>query len=242
MSDLILMLSLSIIIFITHFIGALTGFGCTVLALPFTVSLIGIETGKPVLTVIGLIQCLVVVIKQFSYINWNEVKKVVFYVTIGMPIGLICYKILPKEILITLLSIFMLCVSIKGLLELNGYTFRSPKDSILNYLLFSGGIIHGAFVSGGPLLMIYSTEKIKEKDIFRSTMCIIWVILNTFLIIEGFVSGVYTLPVFKYILVSLPALFIGIWFAEKLTCKVNQRMFNYIIYIVLGITAILNFI
>lgn len=242
MTDLTMMLLLSIIIFISHFIGALTGFGCTVLALPFTISLIGIEYAKPVLIVIGLIQCLVVAIEQFKNIDWSEVKKIVFYVAIGMPIGLICYKFLPKGILITILSFFMLFVSIKGLLELKGYKFKSPNKSVLNFLLFSGGIIHGAFVSGGPLLMIYSTEKIKSKDTFRATMCIIWVILNTFLIVEGMISGAYTQVVSKYILISLPALFIGVWLANKLTCKVNQRMFNYIIYIVLGTTAIFNFI
>lgn len=242
MSELTITILLSITIFATHFIGALTGFGCTVLALPFTISLIGIELGKPVLTVLGLIQCLVVALDQFKNINWIEVKKVVFYVAIGMPIGLICYKFLPKEILLTILSIFMLIVSVKGILELKGYKFKSPKNIVLNFLLFSGGIIHGAFVAGGPLLMIYSTEKIKNKDTFRATMCIIWVILNTFLILDGALSSVYTSTVIMYILISLPALFIGIWVANKLTCKVNQRMFNYIIYIVLGTTAIFNFI
>ena len=242
MTDFMLMFLLSVTIFVTHFIGALTGFGCTVLALPFTISLIGIEFGKPVLIVLGFVQCLVVAIEQFKDINWNEVKKVVSYVAIGMPIGLICYKFLPKEMLITCLSVFMLLVSIKGLLELKGYEFKTPKNIVLNFLLFLGGIIHGAFVSGGPLLMIYSTEKIKNKDTFRATMCIIWVILNAFLMVDGLISGVYTSEVFNYILISLPALFIGIWLANKLTCKVNQRMFNYIIYIVLGTTAIFNFI
>lgn len=242
MSDITLMLSLSLTIFAAHFIGALTGFGCTVLALPFTISLIGMDCGKPVLTVVGLIQCLVVAISQFKDINWVEVKKIVFYVAIGMPIGLICYRYLPEDILITILSILMLMVSVKGILELKGYKFKSPKNYLLNFLLFFGGIIHGAFVSGGPLLMIYSTEKIKDKDTFRATMCIIWVILNTFLILDGAFSGIYTSTVLMYIMIALPSLFIGIWLANKLTCKVNQRMFNYIIYMVLGTTAIFNFI
>ncbi len=242
MSDLTLIILLSLVIFAAHFIGALTGFGCTVLALPFTISLIGIETGKPVLIVLGFLQSLVVAIKQFRDIDWKEVKKIVLFVALGMPVGIICYKILPQKLLITLLSLFMLFVAIKGLLELKGYQFKAPKDGILKFLLFNGGILHGAFVSGGPLLMIYSTEKIKDKNTFRASMCMIWVILNTFLIIEGLVAGTYTSTIWIYIAITLPALFIGIWLAGKLSTKINQKMFNYTIYMVLGITAIFNFI
>ncbi len=242
MSDLLLVGMLSFVVFGAHFIGALTGFGCTVLALPFTISLIGIDSGKPMLIVLGFLQCLVVVIQQFKDIDWREVKKIVILVTLGMPVGIIFYKLLPQDLLIFLLSLFMIGISIKGFLELKGYTFKSPKDSILNLLLFNGGIIHGAFVSGGPLLMIYSSEKIKDKNTFRASMCMIWVILNGFLMIEGMISGQYTSTIWMYIGITLPALFLGVWLASKLSNKVNQKMFNYTIYTVLCITALFNFI
>jgi hypothetical protein len=242
MQDLALMLELSLVVFAAHFIGALTGFGCTVLALPFTISLIGIESGKPVLIVLGFLQCLVVAMQEFHNIDWKEVKKVVILVALGMPIGLLFYNILPRDLLITLLSVFMLGVSIKGFLELKGYEFKTPKDSILNLLLFNGGIIHGAFASGGPLLMIYSSEKIKDKNTFRASMCMIWVILNGFLIIDGIVSGIYTDTIWIYTVITLPALFFGIWLAGKLSSKVDQKVFNYTIYVVLGVTAAFNFI
>ncbi|MGL5329691.1 MAG: TSUP family transporter [Peptostreptococcaceae bacterium] len=233
---------LSFIVFFAHFIGALTGFGATVLALPFTISLIGINNGKPMLIVLGFLQCLVVAIQQFKNINWREVKKVVIIVSLGMPIGLILYKILPKDFLLNLLSIFMLIVSIKGFMELKGYKFQSLSNFTLNSLLFSGGIIHGAFVSGGPLLMIYSSETIKDKNIFRASMSMIWVILNGFLMIDSIISKVYTPTILTYTVLTLPALFLGIFLAGKLSDKVNQRMFNFTIYTVLAITAIFNLI
>lgn len=237
-----IILLLSLIVFSAHFIGALTGFGCTVLALPFTVSLIGIEYGKPVLIVLGFLQCLVVAIESYRYIDWKEVKKIVILVSIGMPFGILLYNVLPKEFLLNALNIFMILISIKGFLELKGYEFKTPKDSILNFILFNGGIIHGAFVSGGPLLMIYSSEKIKEKNIFRASMCMIWVILNFVLISEGIIGGTYVKEIWMYIIVSLPALFFGTWLGGKLSNKVNQTLFSYTIYTVLMITAIINLI
>lgn len=41
-------------------------------------------------------------------------------------------------------------------------------------------IIHGMFVSGGALLVIYATQVLKEKEEFRATVAPVWVVLNFF--------------------------------------------------------------
>ena len=235
--DILLLLG---IVFLTHFIGALTGFGATVLALPMTISIIGIQTAKPMLTILGFLQCLLVAIKQFRNIDFSQVKKVVSIVIIGMIFGILLYNMLDQNLLIFILSIFMIVISIKGFLELFGFTFKNISNPILNIILFIGGIIHGAFVSGGPLLMIYSSEKMKAKETFRATMSMIWVVLNGILIIEGILSNTYTTEIIGYTLLTLPVLFLSVFVANKLSSKVNQKIFSFIIYTTLLINAILN--
>ena len=230
------------IVFFTHFIGALTGFGATVLALPMTISIIGIQSAKPMLTILGFLQCLLVAIKQFKNIDFSQVKKVVSIVIIGMVFGILLYNMLDQNLLIFILSIFMIVISIKGFLELFGFTFKNISNPILNIILFIGGIIHGAFVSGGPLLMIYSSEKMKVKETFRATMSMIWVILNGILIIESILSNTYTTEIIGYTILTLPVLFLSVFVANKLSSKVNQRFFSFIIYTTLLINAILNLI
>lgn len=240
--NLEIILLLSLVVFCSHFIGALTGFGCTILAIPFTISLIGPEGAKPVLIILALIQCGVVVIQTFKDINWKELKKIVLLVSLGMPIGILAYSLMSKKLLVDILSIFMILISIKGFLELKGYEFKAPKDYILNIILFIGGIIHGAFVSGGPLIMVYSTEKIKDKNVFRATMCMIWIILNLILMTQEIVGGNYTKDVVIYTVLTMPSLIFGVLLGSKLSSKVNQRLFSYIIYTVLVITALFNFL
>ena len=234
------LLLVSLVVFATHFVGALTGFGSTVLAMPFIISLIGIEIGKPMLLVFGILQPLAVVMANHKNILWPEVKRILIGVGLGMPFGIVFYRFLPQEILLTGLSIFMILISIKGILEFRGYKFKTPKQVMLNIILFAGGIIHGAFVSGGPLVMIYSSEKIKNKDEFRASMSVIWVVLNIVLIIESILNGNYNATTIEYTLVALPALLGGVVLGNKLSVKVNQDIFKFIIYIVLLISAMFN--
>ena len=240
MTDILTLALVSVAVFATHFIGALTGFGSTVLAMPFIIALIGIEIGKPMLLVFGILQPLAIVVTNFKNISWTEVKKILIGVGIGMPFGIIFYRFLPQEILLTGLSIFMIIISVKGIMELKGIDFKTPKQKVLDFILFAGGIIHGAFVSGGPLVMIYSSEKIKNKDEFRASMSIIWVVLNTILMIEALLNGSYDSLTMQYTLISLPALMLGIVLGGQLSTRVNQKLFKFIIYVVLLISAMFN--
>ncbi len=60
-----------LVILLTHFIEGITGFGCTVLAMPFVFMLMGIEIAKPVLTVYALLLCTAFVISNFGQILWG---------------------------------------------------------------------------------------------------------------------------------------------------------------------------
>ena len=41
------------VISVTHFLSVLTGFGCTILAMPFLIPVMGIESVKPLLLIMG---------------------------------------------------------------------------------------------------------------------------------------------------------------------------------------------
>ena len=143
-----------LVILATHFIEGITGFGCTVLALPFCISLSGIKVAVPVLVVIAWLLALYIIMIDFKNIVWREFIKIVSFVILGLPIGMWLFTFLPEAILKKMLGIFMIIVSIRGLYTaFTGEVTASPtsklKKCLLNFILFLGGIIHGAFGSGG---------------------------------------------------------------------------------------------
>lgn len=53
-----------------------------------------------------------------------------------------------------------------------------PPRFVMNSLLIPGGIIHGAFGTGGAAITIFGRYTLPEKEAFRGSLSLMWVILN----------------------------------------------------------------
>ena len=113
---------------------------------------------------------------------------------------------------------------------------------MLNFILFIGGCIHGAFTSGGPLVIIYAAEKLKNKSNFRSTLCMVWVTLNTIIVAQSFIKGDITPEVTKLLLYTLPFLIIGAILGNYAHHKIKDTIFSKMVYIILFISAMFMFL
>ena len=87
---------------------------------------------------------------------------------VGMFAGIqICRIVKSENILLTIYGIIIVVVALKNLCI---HTEKKLPDLILWIVLILAGIIHGMFVSGGALLVIYATQVLKEKEEFRPCM------------------------------------------------------------------------
>ena len=62
----------------------------------------------------------------------------------------------------------------------------SEAESLLHLagmllVILAAGVVHGMFVSGGALLVIYASGALKEKEEFRATMAMLWVPIGCYL-------------------------------------------------------------
>jgi uncharacterized membrane protein YfcA len=229
-----------LVILATHFIEGITGFGCTVLALPFAIMLVGIDVAVPVLIMLSLLLCVYVVIISFKDIVWKEFLTIVMFVALGLPIGIFLFSYFEERILKIILGVFMVVVSIKGLLNvfLKKSEERKLPSWLLRFALFGGGVFHGAFSSGGPLVIIYVTRVLKNKSHFRATMCMLWVTLNTALVIQNQVRGIMTPFCWEVTLYALPFLIVGALLGNIAHHKIEDKHFTTLVYIVLLISGV----
>lgn len=233
-----------LVVLLTHFLEGITGFGCTVLALPFCIMLTGINTARPVLTICGLLLCLYVVLVSYKDIIWRQYLRIMIFVGIGLPLGMWIFNEFPETVLKRILAVFMIVISIRGLfLSYRKYKVTKPiNNHVLNFILFVGGCIHGAFTSGGPLVIIYAAEKLKNKSNFRSTLCMVWVTLNAIIVAQIYVKGDITPEVTKLLLFTLPFLLIGAVLGNYAHHKITDTIFSKMVYIVLFISALFMFL
>ena len=237
MDDLTRILLVGVIVFLTHALEGITGFGCTVLALPFVAMLLGIKTAIPVLAVLAWLLAGYIVLVSRKKIVWNEFGFIVLHVALGLPIGILVFQYLSPVYLKMLLGVFMLGVGIHGLRKtLNRNTNDATvslvrKSIVMRGVLFLGGIVHGAFATGGPFVVIYASRALPEKSVFRVSLCLLWATMNTVLMIQYTLAGnVWNKEIGASLLAALPFLVVGTLTGDYLHHVVSEHFFRIVVY------------
>ena len=238
-----------ILTFFTQLIEAVTGFGSSVLALPFAIAITGsVIIARSPTTLHTWMYAGWVVTTDFKKILWRQYFTIMLFVILGFPVGMLASHYLPDKMLRIVLAVFMVAVSINGIIRGIRNKESSETSHVLQYggwkmsvfyvLLFLGGVIHGAFSTGGPLLIIYTTIFIREKGNFRATMCAIWFTLNTLILIEWFFTGVFEIPGLVWIsLITIPFFVVGAYVGNLIHNRISAKHFTQLVYIILLVSG-----
>ena len=246
MGDLLRILCVGLVVFCTFTLESIAGFGSTVLALPFIIMLIGMKFAVPFLSLLGLLLAAFVVLRSWRHLRVREYLFIVIHVGLGIPLGIYLMEKLPKQQLIALLVVFMFIVGIRGLItlwrarksceELSGE--KPAKSFLMRLVLFFGGIIHGAFTTGGPFVIIYASRALQQKAEFRGTLSSLWLTTNIVMLIRWFSTGViFESVLLKTLLYALPFVVAGMFFGDYLHRRVNEYYFKVLVYSVLLVSA-----
>lgn len=226
-----------LIILAANIVQGITGFAGTILAMPFSLILVGYGTAKPILNVLGILSGVYVFWYQKDYVDYKELKKIVLIMSVGIAAGIALKSLFAdNEILLYhLLGGFIIFLGIKGMV----WPAVRIQIPILNPLiLIVSGIVHGMFVCGGPLLIGYLSAKVRDKQAFRATISTVWIILNTIVLIDDCRMGYWNPKMVLLLLSAVPFLFSGMYFGTKLYAKMSQAFFIKITYILLSISGL----
>jgi hypothetical protein len=110
---------------------------------------------------------------------------------------------------------------------------------VLMAVIFAAGIIHGMFVSGGALLVIYASLVMKDKEEFRATLALIWVTIGCYMTYNQVALGNFNSYVIFLMILGIIPVFVGTWIGTKLVKKIRQEIFMNITYVLLLISGIM---
>lgn len=236
MSDFISNFLFLLVIFATNTIQTITGFAGTLLAMPLAIKLVGVSNAKSVLNVFTIFACASIAWQNRKEINKKELFKIIAGMGAGMFIGMKLFDIVPQNILLKSYGLLIIIIAFKNI-----FIKKSVEldDKLKIIILLAAGIIHGMFVSGGSLLVIYAAAVLKNKDEFRATVSPVWVILNSCMIYSHYTSGYYTKTNLLVMLLSIIPLVLSVRFGNVLYKKVDENTFMKITYILLIISGLI---
>lgn len=224
-----------LVVFITNIIQGITGFAGTVIAMPFSIMLIGVDQAKVILNILGLLASIYIVATNRKYIIFKEIKKIIPIMFLGVILGQYIYSIFPLKFLLIFYGVFIILIALKGLFIKKEF---KTSEVVLTLVIFMAGIIHGMFISGGPLLVIYAVKKINSKEYFRATLAPIWIVLNGYLLINQYFTRIITKELAVLLIYTIPSLVLGMIIGSILCKKLSQKTFLKISYVLLLISGI----
>lgn len=224
-----------IVLFFANTVQVITGFAGNLLAMPFSMKLIGIQDAKTVINLFSMFACAIIVLQNKKYIQWEILIRILAYMIAGMAIGIFLLEFIPESELLFVYAIMLVCIAFKKLFW--------KKELLLPHwmmklVLLMAGVIHGMFLSGGALLVVYVLSVLKDKNKFRTTIAFVWIILDGVLGVVYGCQGCYDFITIERIILSMIVLIFSIAFGNFLYKKISQQLFLHITYILILISGI----
>jgi len=246
--------SLALIIAAAHGVQVVIGFGGSILALTFASLVAPVENLLPLLVPLNLGVPLYLSIRYRRSIDRPQlVRRIIPYALLGLPLGFGLFLVIDGSSLTLAYATFIILLASLRLLNVVRARRRpasidradeqaptSPdKPAPSRLWLLGGGLCHGLFATGGPVLILYTAVALPEKQRFRCTMAALWVLLNASLVTGYALHGDLTQETLRITASLAPALIVGVVVGEALHRRISQETFTLLVYVLLLIAGCL---
>lgn len=236
-----------IVVLATNVIQCITGFAGTVLAMPFSIMLVGFDVARPILNALGIVASVIIVAQKRQFVNKKELLKITCIMLAGMVPGflIINHFSVNSGVLYKTLGIIVIGFTALGIIRSQRQGKNNVKkqgrlfnDIVMYGLLLLSGIVHGMFVCGGPLLVVYANDKLKDSDEFRSTVSAVWIVLNSINMFTDIGAGRFNSGTVILLLISTAVLFLAMLIGNLIYKHMNKRAFMVLTYTLMAISGV----
>ena len=172
-------------------------------------------------------------LRNIRSVSWKDLAKILIACAPGIILGqYLFYVISPNTAKIAIGA----AVVVIALMRIYQHIFvpdTMTKKIMRIVCLVIGGVVHGAFNIGGPLITVYTLSAVKDKTKFRNTMLAVWACLDTWNAVNQFINGAWTPKLWSALVVCWPFALVGFLDGNKLFNKINRAQFLRIVDVVL---------
>lgn len=219
---------------------AIAGFGSTMFAVIAGAHFYPIHVLLPSLVPLNVLLSLYIVARNSRHIDHKKLWGRIFPLSmLGFPAGIIVFHSVKGDALKTAFGMFVALLSVIELIVISRAK-ENHKENVKHltaaqkiFFYAGGGIMQGAYAAGGPMIVYASSREIYDKHVFRSTLSMLWLVMNLFLIASYFISGRYNSETFKMTALLLPALLGGIALGDWLHHSIPEKTFRVFVFALL---------
>jgi uncharacterized membrane protein YfcA len=221
-----------LIVFFAGFTQGLSGFGSILLSLPLLAIFLDIKIVIPLVALIALCITIILFIQLWEHLDWKKIYPLFLGALPGIPLGVFFLKKLDKDLIQWILGVILISYSLYSLF------FRSTNKQMRKgwgYLFgFFSGCLGGALSAAGPPVIAYMSIQTWSKDTIKVTLQGFFLVSGAIVVFFQALSGLTTIVVLRYFLVSSPLIFLGTYTGSIFYGKIREEYYKRVILILLA--------
>lgn len=224
------------VIFAAYTVKGLSGFGSGLIAIPLLAFMFPLTFIVPVL---GLLSYSGTIMQSFhlrKQVVWRDLLPLIPFSLTGIAIAVWLLVNIDANKLVLSLGVFVLLYSIYSLLPMSVHA-GSRWWAIAAGL--GGGTVGALFGTGGPFYVVYLKIRQLNKNQFRATIAMIFLVDGGARMTGYALHGLFTEQVLWLVLTLFPVLLTAMYAGHHLHVKIEQKLFNQVISVLLLISGVM---
>jgi uncharacterized protein len=226
------------LVFVLAGIGAETiGFGISAISMALLPIFLPLSTSIPLVAIMSVIATGIVAYRTKATGLKEFLIPLFLGSVLGIPLGMYFLNIVPERSLMVVLGIVLILSSGYSLI---GKEIRLKFNRLTGILVgFFTGVFGASINVNGPLVGMYFTTneeicKVKNKDLITTYMFF----TGLFVVLGHYLAGRIDREVGFFTLVTLPALFLGLYIGKIIFEKIPKKLLKTIIYLFIFVAGI----
>lgn len=226
---------ISLVIFLAVLTQTVSGFGVALVAMALLAQLIDIRLATPLVTLVAISLEVILLIHYRSALNLKAIWQISIASLAGIPLGIIAFKNVAQETVLTVLGAVILSYALYTLLNL-----KLPGLAHQGWAYGFGlvaGMLGGAYNTSGPPVIIYGNCRGWLPAEFKGNLQGFFVFNSVFVLIGHALAQNLTPLIWHTYLLTLPAVALGLIVGLRLSRRLSPVLFRKV---VLGLLVVLG--
>jgi uncharacterized protein len=213
------------------------GFGATVITLALGAHVAPIGTILPAFVPLNLMISAALLFRNKQHVDRRLLfARILPLMAIGLPFGIFGLAQIDQTIARKVFGAFVIVLASAELLASIRKQRSTPRPIAGTIALICAGAIHGAYATGGPLVVWVLGPRL-EKSAFRATLSALWLLLNLVLFANFALRGRIDIRSLEASAVLAIGMLLGLWLGEWVHRRVPAEQFRLAIYGLLGLAG-----
>jgi uncharacterized membrane protein YfcA len=225
------------VVIISALVFGMFGFGYTLLVVAFLPFFISVKVAVPMTAIQIPFSIGIMLYSLRRHLTIRPALPLIVGLILGLPIGVHLLRILSEGTVRKFLGVMILIHCLWSFRKASAAMpiLRSDAWGLLAGLL--SGIVGGAILAAGPIVMAYLSMRGFTKEKMKGTF-LLWAMTMALVIIPIYaLSGLLTAQVLHWGLITMPFVGLGIFFGVRIFDRLEQRFFYRLILILLMATG-----